>query len=55
MREAQARQDSYIGVEHIALGLVAIDSGLVPPILTALGASATTLRAAVLDRYRQAG
>jgi ATP-dependent Clp protease ATP-binding subunit ClpA len=55
VREAQARQDSYIGVEHIALGLVAIDSGLVPPILTALGASATTLRAAVLDRYRQAG
>jgi ATP-dependent Clp protease ATP-binding subunit ClpA len=55
VREAQARQDSYIGVEHIALGLVAIDSGLVPPILTALGASATTLRSAVLDRYRQAG
>jgi ATP-dependent Clp protease ATP-binding subunit ClpA len=55
VREAQARQDTCIGVEHIALGLVAIDSGLVPPILSALGASATTLRAAVLDRYRQAG
>jgi ATP-dependent Clp protease ATP-binding subunit ClpA len=55
VREAQARQDTYIGVEHITLGLVAIDSGLVPPILSALGASATTLRAAVLDRYRQAG
>lgn len=51
----KARHDDHIGVEHIALGLVAIDSGLVPPILTALGASATTLRAAVLDRYRQAG
>jgi len=55
VREAQTRQDTCIGVEHIALGLVAIDSGLVPPILSALGASATTLRAAVLDRYRQAG
>jgi ATP-dependent Clp protease ATP-binding subunit ClpA len=55
VREAQARQDSYIGVEHITLGLVAIDSGLVPPILSALGASAATLRTAVFDRYRQAG
>jgi ATP-dependent Clp protease ATP-binding subunit ClpA len=55
VREAQARQDSYIGVEHITLGLVAIDSGLVPPILSALGTSAATLRTAVFDRYRQAG
>jgi ATP-dependent Clp protease ATP-binding subunit ClpA len=55
VREAQVRQDNYIGVEHITLGLIAIDSGLVPPILSAFGASATMLRAAVLDRYRRAG
>jgi ATP-dependent Clp protease ATP-binding subunit ClpA len=53
--EAQARHDNYIGVEHITLGLIAIDSGLVPPILSAVGVSAATLRTAVLNRYRQAG
>jgi hypothetical protein len=32
-----------------------VDGGLVPPILAALGESAPALRAAILDRYRQAG
>ncbi len=52
--EAEARHDSYIGVEHVALGLIAMNSGLLPPILSALGTSAPALRAAILDRYRQA-
>ncbi len=55
LREAQARHDTNLGVEHIALGLIAANSGLVPPILSALGASAPALRAAIFDRYRQAG
>jgi hypothetical protein len=50
----KARHDDHIGVEHIALGLVAASSGPVLPILSALGASAPALRAAILDRYRQA-
>jgi ATP-dependent Clp protease ATP-binding subunit ClpA len=54
LREAQAERDTYIGVQHIALGLLAIDGGLVPPILAALGTSPKVLRAAILDRYRQA-
>jgi ATP-dependent Clp protease ATP-binding subunit ClpA len=54
LREALARHDNHIGVEHIALSLVATSSGQVPPILSALGASAPALRAAILDRYRQA-
>jgi hypothetical protein len=54
VHEAQARHDTHIGVEHVALGLIAMNGGLVPPILSALGASAPALRAAVLDRYRQA-
>jgi hypothetical protein len=54
LREAQARHDNHIGVEHVALGLIAMNSGLVPPVLSALGASAATLRAAIIDRYRQA-
>lgn len=54
VREAQARHDSHIGVEHLTLGLIAIDSGLVPAVLAALGASAPTLRTAILDRYRRA-
>jgi len=53
-REAAALDDSRIGVEHIALALTVIKNGLVPPILGAAGASAPALRAAILDRYRQA-
>jgi Clp amino terminal domain, pathogenicity island component len=43
-----------IGVEHLALGLIAADDGLVPAILAALGAYPPAWRAAILDRYRQA-
>jgi hypothetical protein len=50
--EAQALDDPHIGVEHLALGLSAMNSGLVPPILSALGPPAPVLRAAILDRYR---
>jgi ATP-dependent Clp protease ATP-binding subunit ClpA len=54
LREAKARHDTYIGVEHLTLALVAMNDGAVPPILSALGTSQATLRAAILDRYRQA-
>jgi ATP-dependent Clp protease ATP-binding subunit ClpA len=54
LREARTRHDSYIGVEHLTLALVAMNDGAVPPILSALGASQPTLRTAILDRYRQA-
>jgi hypothetical protein len=54
LREAVARHDSGIGVEHIALGLLATNRGLVPPILDEVGVSAAALRAAILDRYRSA-
>jgi ATP-dependent Clp protease ATP-binding subunit ClpA len=53
LREAQTRHGAQIGVEHLALGLLAVDEGLVPPILSALGVSAPALRAAILDRCRQ--
>ena len=46
--------DPQIGVEHIALALTAVKNGLVPAILSAAGAPAPALRAAILDRYRQA-
>lgn len=54
LREALAQNDSQIGVKHIALALTASGNGLVPPILAAAGTSAQALRAAILDRYRQA-
>jgi ATP-dependent Clp protease ATP-binding subunit ClpA len=54
LREAKARHDGYIGVEHLTLALVGMDAGTVPPILSALGATEAALRAAILDRYRQA-
>jgi ATP-dependent Clp protease ATP-binding subunit ClpA len=54
LREAQTLHDNYIGVEHLTLALVAMTDGAVPPILSALRASQATLRAAILDRYRQA-
>ena len=53
-READALDDAHIGVEHIALVLTTVASGLVAPILSAAGTSAPVLRAAILDRYRQA-
>ena len=54
LREAKARHDNYIGVEHLTLALVAMNDGAVPPILSALGASQAALRTAILHRYRQA-
>jgi hypothetical protein len=55
VREANARNDAQVGVEHVALALTSLGSGLVPPILAAAGAPGPVLRAAILDRYRQAG
>ena len=54
LREAEALHDNYIGVQHLVLALVALNDGTVPAILSALGASATSLRAAILARYRKA-
>ena len=54
LREALARQDRHVGVEHIAVSLISGDNGAVPPILEALEASGPSLQAAILDRYRQA-
>jgi len=51
VREAKARHDEYIGIEHLTLALVAMKDGAVPPILSALGASPAILRAAILNRY----
>lgn len=54
LREALELRDSHIGVEHIALALIHVNGGLVPAVLAALDAPAPKLRAAILDRYRQA-
>ena len=54
LREAKALHDNYIGVQHLTLALVAMQDGMVPVILTALGAPAASLRAAILARYRKA-
>ena len=54
LHEAQTLHDNYIGVQHLALALLALKDGTVPVILSSLGASATSLRAAILARYRKA-
>jgi ATP-dependent Clp protease ATP-binding subunit ClpA len=54
VREAQALKDNYIGVQHLILALLAMKDGMVPAILSGLGGSSTSLRAAILDRYRKA-
>jgi ATP-dependent Clp protease ATP-binding subunit ClpA len=54
VQEARAQRDAHIGVQHITLGLLATDDGLVPSILSALGTSPKILRAAISNRYRQA-
>lgn len=54
LREAETLHDTCIGVQHLALALLTLKDGTVPVILSALGASATSLRAAILARYRKA-
>jgi ATP-dependent Clp protease ATP-binding subunit ClpA len=54
LRESQALHDNYIGVQHLTLALLALRDGMVPAILTALGVSVESLRAAMLARYRKA-
>ena len=54
LHEAQAAHAGHLGAEHIALALLAMDAGLPPRILSAVGASAPDLRAEILDRYRPA-
>ncbi|WP_043182891.1 Clp protease N-terminal domain-containing protein [Streptomyces sp. NRRL F-5123] len=54
VREAQARHDNHIGIEHLALGLLSVNGGPVRSVLSALDASAPALRAAIVARYRKA-
>jgi ATP-dependent Clp protease ATP-binding subunit ClpA len=54
LREAEALHDNSIGVQHLILALLVPKDGTVPEILSALGAPATSLRAAILARYRKA-
>jgi hypothetical protein len=54
-REAQARHAAEpAGVADLALGILAVSEGLVPPVLSGLGTSGPALSTAILDRYRQA-
>lgn len=54
-QEAAARHAPEVSTGHLALGLIAADEGLVPPILAALGVPTPTLRAAIEDRYGPPG
>jgi ATP-dependent Clp protease ATP-binding subunit ClpA len=54
LRESEALHDNYIGVQHLTLALLRPHDGTVPEILSVLGAPATSLRAAILARYRKA-
>jgi ATP-dependent Clp protease ATP-binding subunit ClpA len=54
LREAKALNDNYIGVQHLILALVSTKDGLTPRILSGIGASPTSLHAAILTRYRKA-
>jgi hypothetical protein len=53
--EQKARHDTQVGVELLALSLLSLTTGLVPPVLDALGTPAATLRAAVADACRATG
>jgi Clp amino terminal domain, pathogenicity island component len=54
LREAKGLHDDYIGVQHLILAQLAISDGMPRKILSALGASAESLRADILARYRKA-
>lgn len=49
------RHDTRIRAEHLALAFTAMTTGLVPPVLSALGTSAPALRTAILERGWQPG
>ncbi len=54
-REARARHAGQpASVGSLALGILAVSEGLVPPILSALGASGPALSAAILDNAARA-
>ena len=54
-RRARARDVTQpAGVEDLALGILAVSEGLVPPVLAALGVSGAALSTAILDRYQSA-
>jgi hypothetical protein len=55
LRECLAQHGIEIGAQYVALSVISTGSGLVPPIVSAAGASGPALRSAILDRYRQAG
>lgn len=55
LREAVARHDGHIGVEHLALALTAMRDGLAPRVLTRLDVSPAQVRWEVERRYRRAG
>ena len=54
LREALTLHDNHIGVQHLSLALLTLPDGMVPVILTALGAPAALLRAAILASYPKA-
>jgi ATP-dependent Clp protease ATP-binding subunit ClpA len=54
-REAQARHGTQAaGVEDLALGILAVSEGPVPPVLSGLGMSGPALSTAILDRCHPA-
>jgi ATP-dependent Clp protease ATP-binding subunit ClpC len=56
LQESRALGHSYIGTEHILLGLISQGEGVAARVLTDLGASLSTARAQViqmLDAYRR--
>jgi ATP-dependent Clp protease ATP-binding subunit ClpA len=55
LREALALKHTYIGTEHILLGVVREGEGLAMLILTRLGTGPQAIRARVLDALRSTG
>jgi hypothetical protein len=45
--DAWSRHDTWVGVSHLAHGLVSVDDGLVPEVFAALGVSGPELRSAI--------
>lgn len=54
VHEEMIRHDARVRAEHRALAFTAMKTGLVPPILSTLGTSASALHAAIIQRNWQA-
>jgi ATP-dependent Clp protease ATP-binding subunit ClpA len=55
LRESSMARDGYLGIEHLLLALMVVDSSVIGRVLASAGTNREAVRNAVHERYRRAG